>query len=153
MYNVRVTKKEQTTLSQVMNNNLHYKSVSKLLKEIMLIDNYNDIHVTDEMRCNQYYIEVPNGEVVTISSSGTAPSYNYPIAIDYYSADRSKKGHLSIKHKISGQFIFALVRNLNAREEINEVEEIFVREFGTWARHWNRQYAKYFHTNEDILSV
>ena len=139
-------------ITQVMNN-LHYKSVSKLLKEIILIDNYNDIHVTDEMGCNQYYIEVPNGEVVTISSSGSASSYNYPIAIDYYSADRSKKGHLSINHKISGQFIFALVRNLNAREEINEVEENFVREFGTWARHWNRQYAKYFHSNEDILSV
>ena len=153
MYNVRVTKRTNNIITQVMNNNLHYKSVSKLLKEIMLIENYDEIHVTAEMGCNQYYIEVPSGEVVTISSSGSAPSYNYPIAIDYYSADRKEKGHLSIKHKISGQFIFALVHNLNGREVINEVEEIFVREFGTWARHWNRQYAKYFHTNEDILSV
>jgi hypothetical protein len=119
----------------------------------MLLDNYDKLRITKCPNLAQYYIEIPNGEVVSIWSSYNANEWNFPVAIDYYSADRSEKGLLGNKHKIVGQFVFALVRNLNTRREMNMFEKSFIDEFATWARHWNQQYTKYFHTNEDILSV
>lgn len=132
---------------------LHYKTLGRRFKDIMLLENYNDVRITKCPKLAQYYIEIPSGEVVAVWSSGNDPHWNFPVAVEYYSADRSEKGLLSNKHKIVGQFVFALVRNLNARREMNMFEKSFIDEFATWARQWNQQYAKYFHNNEDILSV
>ena len=132
---------------------LHYKTIGRRLKDIMLLENYNSVRITKCPTIDQYYIEIPTGEVVSVCSSGNDKYYDFPTLLYYYSADRSEKGMLRNKNKIVGQFVFALVRNINERREINMFEKDFVEEFGTWARHWNRQYAKYFHNNEEILSV
>lgn len=132
---------------------LHYKTLTRRLKDIMLLDNYNKLRITKCPNLAQYYIEIPNGEVVSIWSSHNANEWNFPVAVDYYSANRTEKGVIGNKHKITGQFVFALVRNLNARREMNMFEKSFIDEFATWARHWNQQYTKYFYSNEDILSV
>lgn len=132
---------------------LHYKTLGRRLKDIMLLENYNSVRITKCLNLAQYYVEIPTGEVVSIWTSGDDPHWNFPVAVEYYSADRSEKGMLRNKNKIVGQFVFALVRNINERREINMFEKDFVEELGTWARHWNQQYTKYFHNNEDILSV
>lgn len=131
---------------------LHYKTIGRRLKNIMLHQNFDEITI-NASGVNCYYVSFPTGEELVIWSSGPDLYYSYPVAIEYYSAEREEKGRLTVKHKIAGQFIFALHRFLDSEREINMFEKTFIDELRVWSRHWNRQYAKYFHSNEDILSV
>ena len=139
---------------------LHPATATKRLKELMLNECFDKFCVSHVCNDCHYYFEFPTSETVIITAIT-----NTIVSVCYYNNERTEKFEFrpvynnatKIKHEIALKFVYAIWNVIHRRIMDNEKVvvngSIFHDTVNSWAREFGRGYAKYLHTNKDIVEA
>jgi hypothetical protein len=139
---------------------LHPATATKRLKELMLNEYFDKFCVSHICNDCHYYVEFPTGETVVITAIT-----NTIVSVCYYNSERTEKfefrpvynNAIKVKHEIALKFVYAIWNVLHrCIADNNKVAVngwIFHDTVNGWAREFGRGYAKYLHTNKDIVEA
>lgn len=139
---------------------LHPATATKRLKELMLNESFDRFRISYVCNDCHYYFEFPTGETVVITAIT-----NTIVSVYYYNNERTEKfefrpvynNAIKVKHEIALKFAYAIWNTLHRRimdnDEVVVNGSIFHDTVNSWAREFGRGYAKYLHTNKDIVEA
>lgn len=132
-------------------NNLHFKTTTKRIKDLMLSPDFNEMKVTEF--CPLIFTLVfPNDVRIVVSLSDGHLGYASPYELFY--RDKDGYGWTSKKMQITWKFAFAVWNKFTLDNPVlDEYSNSVKTLLDAWTRHIQRGYAKCLWDNKTILSA
>lgn len=132
-------------------NKLHFKTVTKRIKDLMLSPDFNEMKVT-EFYPGIFTLVFPNNVKIVVNLASGHLGYASPYELFY--SDKDGHGWTSEKMQITWKFTFAVWNKLTLDNPVlGEYDNSVRKRLDAWARLIQGGYAKTLWDNKTILGA